>query len=166
MQHFSSGLTVFYKRVFPIAFAAAALFFVISGIFEGRAKTPGFFVTPAIILMVGYVFWLFLFSELADEVTDHGAYLLVRVGKLKERVSLDNIKDVQTSWNANPPVMTLHFVMPCKCGSSISFIPHTGMPFSGQSTAKLKESLLARADAARRADKKGPGLAGPIIIGG
>jgi hypothetical protein len=154
MQHLSSGLTVIYKRVVPVGLAAAVAWFVIAGVLEGRAKTLGFFMVPAIILVIGYAIWFFLYSELADEVMDCGSYLLVRVGTLKDRVPLDNIKDVNTSWNENPPVMTLHFVIPGKHGESISFIPFAGFPFSGTSTRKLKVNLLDRADAARRVDTK------------
>jgi len=164
MQQLSSDLTVIYKRAIPIAFTTAIAFFIAAGIYGGRAKTLGFFITPAIIFVIGFAFWYFLISELADEVADHGAYLLVRVGALKDRVPLGNLKNVRNSWNANPPIMTLDFVAPCKHGLSISFMPRAGLPFSGISMEKLKESLLHRADIARRTETHGEkGPVGPAF---
>jgi hypothetical protein len=150
MQQLSSGLTVFNKRIFPAAVAGAVVLFVFAGIVAGRARTPGFFIAPLGVLAAVYAFWFFLLSELADEVADCGAYLLVRVGKVKERIALANIKDVKASRNSRTPVMTLYLVQPCGFGDSISFIPYDAVPFAGWGKGKLKDTLLQRADAARR----------------
>ncbi len=149
MQRLSSDSTVLTKRIYPAIFVGAIALSVFAGILAGRARTLGFFITPLLILAVGYTIWFFLYSELADEVTDHGAYLLVRVGAIKDRIPLANIKDVEVR-KSNPPVLIVHLVQPCRFGAFISFMPFSGLPFAGIGTGKLSEMLLQRADAARR----------------
>lgn len=154
-----SGLTMFYKRILPAIFVGAVVFFIIAGVLEGRARTLDFFITPLVVLAIGCAVLFFISFGLADEVTDHGAYLLVRMGSAQERIALANIKDIKASWNSNPPVMTLHLVEPCRFGASISFLSLSGLPFAGMSQAKVIDMLLQRADAARRQAQPVPGNA-------
>lgn len=151
MRNISSGLTIVPKRLLPAicltVIGAVSLF----GLLHGKLRTPSFFIWPAAALGAICAYWYFLLSELADEITDHGAYLLVRLGAIADKIPLADIKDVESGTSSRWRVMTLRLVHPGKFGLSISFLPFDGLPFANFGKEGLKEELLRRADAARRA---------------
>ncbi len=64
----------------------------------------------------------YLFHPLADRVEDHGGYLVVRKGKLEQRIDLDEIGSVDFTVRS-PPLVKLHLLRSDKFNGSVSFIP-------------------------------------------
>src|SRR5580704_1962356 len=136
MRRISSGMTFFYKRIFPIIwFGFLALFMaapfvapMIGGSFSGSPMT--FLIAP-VMMVVGYFLMKKLVFDLVDEVLDAGDALVIRNGHLEERVALSDIMNVSYSQFMNPPRVTLSLRNPSMFGDRVSFCaPVSFMPFS------------------------------------
>jgi hypothetical protein len=156
MRRISSGMTFFYKRVFPIIwFGFLALFMGIpfaKSLFGGSVSGPPIevFIVPAIMMVVGYFMMKKFVFDLVDEVLDAGDMLVIRNGHLEERVALSDIMNVSYSQFMNPPRVTLSLRNPSMFGDRVSFCaPVSLMP--SFSTSPIIEELIKRIDAARRA---------------
>jgi hypothetical protein len=159
MKRISSQWTFYYKRLFP------AIFFV--GVATGLATIlavptrsnppPRLFL---LIFLVFAVFMYFLFRrlliDLADEVLDGGASLLVKKGGIEERVAFSNLMNVSHTHFMNPQRVTLTLRVPGKFGKEISFIPPVRVFAFTFQKHPLVDELIDRIDRARgdRADDR------------
>lgn len=146
-----SSRTFFIKRVFPVVWFGFLAFFVITGFFATSAGKPlpiPFFIGPIVMAIFGYWFFKKLIFDLADEVSDAGDFLVVRFGKVQEKVALTNIINVSYVVMMNPPRVTLTLRKPCRFGKEISFsAPTSWVPFS---RSPVISELIERIDAARQ----------------
>lgn len=120
----------------------------------------------ALLFAVGLFCWWWFVSDLADEVEDHGEWLLVRRGDVEEKVPLANIMLVKDSGRGDSPRIVLRLVQPCRFGRYVAFMPQQDSRWSFNPFAKTEvgENLTARVaqarDSARRASSA-PGSALP-----
>jgi hypothetical protein len=154
MRRISSRMTFLYKRVFPVVWFGFLLFFMampfvaplVGGTTSG--SPVGFLLVPAIMMFVGYFMMKKMIFDLADEVLDAGDALVIRKGKIEERVALADIINVSYSQYVNPPRVTLSLRNPGSFGDQVSFsAPVSFMPFS---PSPIIDELIRRIDAARR----------------
>jgi hypothetical protein len=153
MRRISSGMTFFYKRIFPIVwFGFLALFIATPTTFKGTASgsSLAFFLVPVIMMIAGYFMMKKLVFDLVDEVLDAGDALVIRNGKNEERVALSEIINVGYAQFMNPPRVTLSLRNPGMFGDRINFCaPVSLMPTF--STSPIVDELIKRVDTARRA---------------
>jgi hypothetical protein len=152
MRRISSGMTFFYKRIFPIIWFGFLVLFIAVPLIGGSTSGPpmGFLLAPVIMIFVGYFFMKKLLFDLVDEVLDAGDGLVIRNGHLEKRVALSDIMNVSYSQFVNPPRVTLSLRNPSMFGDQVSFCaPVSFMPFS---TSPIIDELIKRIDAARRTD--------------
>jgi hypothetical protein len=154
MRRISSGMTFFYKRIFPIVWFGFLAFFIatpfVAPMFGGTisGSSLGFFLAPVAMMIVGYFAMKKLLFDLVDEVLDAGDALVIRNGGLEDRVALSNITNVGYAQLMNPPRVTLSLRNPGVFGDRISFCaPVSFMPTF--STSPIIEELIKRVDAAR-----------------
>jgi hypothetical protein len=152
MRRISSRATFWYKRVFPIIWFGFLAAFIAIGVFASahndRSQLMPFIVLPALMAVAGYFIMKKLVFDLADEVWDDGAALIVRDKGREDRIALSNIMNVSYSQFLNPPRVTLMLRQPSNFGSEISFsAPVRYIPFA---KSPLIEDLIRRVDAARR----------------
>jgi hypothetical protein len=156
MRRISSGMTFFYKRIFPIIWFGFLVLLITVPLIApligvSTFDSPrDFFIVPVIMIFVGYFFMKKLFFDLVDEVLDAGDALVIRNGHLEERVALSDIMNVGYAQFMNPPRVTLSLRNPSKFGDRVSFCaPVSLMP--SFSTNPIIDELIKRIDAARRA---------------
>jgi hypothetical protein len=147
----SSGMTRFYKYVFPIIwFGFLATFFIVGWFAGARQEAPLFLVIPFVMGLFGYFIFRKVLWVLMDEVEDCGTYLIVRNGKEEDNIALSNIMNVSATMAMNPPQIALRLVQPCRFGSEVVFSPLRGSftlnPFRKNVIA---EDLIVRVDKAR-----------------
>ena len=152
MTQISSRMTFFYKRVFPIIwFGFLTLFMIGPGVISlsnGQALQPMFFITPVIMMVVGYFFMRRTVFNLVDGVFDAGDALLVKNGSLEEQIPLADITNVSYAQMMNPPQVTLSLRQPTGFGDKVTFCAPTRLiPFA---SSPVIDDLIKRVDAARR----------------
>src|ERR1700688_663902 len=97
MHRISSGMTFFYKRIFPVIwFGLLALFMAVPFVapmigVAVSGSSMSFLVGPVIMMFVGYFAMKKLVLDLANDVSDAGDALVIRNGHLEERVALSDI---------------------------------------------------------------------------
>ena len=152
MRRISSGMTKFYKRVFPVLF-----FGILIVAFAGALSSKEIGGEQWIVLLIPIAMFLVFFFvmkhliwDLADEVHDTGDALLVTKGGEQERIPLTNIMNVSATLMINPPRVTLRLVHTSKFGDEITFSPQTPFSFNrlGRRNPMIDE-LIVRVDAAR-----------------
>jgi len=90
-----------------------------------------------------------LASDLADDVVDLGHSLVIRRGKVSDRVPLANLLKIEASFVVNPPRMTFHFLAPTAFGKAVSFCPVSVRSINPLAVHPLAEELTIRAQEAR-----------------
>lgn len=157
MQRISSGMTFFYKRIFPVIWFGFLLLFMaayflppsVGGKVSG--SPVGFFLVPALMMIIGYFAMKKLVFDLVDEVLDAGDALVVRNGDREERVALVDIINVNYVQFSNPPRITLSLRIPSQFGDEVTFCaPARFNPFMAFSKSPVIDELIKRIDAARR----------------
>lgn len=150
MKKISSGSTVFYKRLFPVAWFGFLAFFLVKSLTLGAAeKDLMFLVVPVFMAIFGYLFMRKLLWVLADEVYDCGDYLLVKNRGSEERIELANIMNVNASMFMNPPQVTLRLINPGRNGNEVIFSPAEGLRLNFFTKSAVAEDLIVRAHRAR-----------------
>jgi hypothetical protein len=155
MCRISSGMTFFYKRIFPVIwFGFLAFFMAIPFIAPLMGiSVPGspmaFLVVPVIMMIMGYVTMKKLVFDLVDEVLDAGDALVIRNGHLEDRVALSNITNVGYAQFMNPPRVTLSLRNPSVFGDRVSFCAPVSL-IPTFSTSPIIDEVIKRIDAARR----------------
>ena len=111
------------------------------------------YVLVALLFAAGFVAWRFRVADLADEVVDHGDWLLVRRGAVEEKVLLTDIAQVNDSGRGDSPRIVLRLVKPGRLGRQIAFIPQQSAGWSINPFAKTEigEDLITRVEQARKA---------------
>lgn len=151
MKKISSGRLFIVKYIFPVLWLVPLV--VMAFRMPHRDDDPGrwlFVILPFLMTLVGGLIFRKLIWDLADEVHDGGAFLVVRRRAEEETIPLDNIMNVSMSTFVNPPRITLTLSVPGRFGKEVSFSPVK--PFSLNPFAKnpVAEDLIVRVDAARR----------------
>ena len=151
MKRISSQATAFHKRFVPvIAFAILGLLIWGSAdtVLDGGHVTPLLVVVPLLLTALLYVVMRRFAWDLADEVLDGGHTLVVRKGKVEERIPLSDIAVVSPKWFIDPPRLTLTLRTAGRLGEEIIFIPKVHVPLVGGMS--IAADLTARAAAASR----------------
>jgi hypothetical protein len=136
----ADGATAFSKAGFVLPLVALSFMILIdvSEILSGGGSLIVLIILAAMFPALVFLGRRFVWS-LADEVYDCGDSLLVRRGKMEERVALTNIVDVSNASLSRPPRVTIDLALPGIFGSSISFVPtdtSAFLPFSGSGIPK------------------------------
>jgi hypothetical protein len=147
MQLISSRMTAFTKRALPaVLFLSLVPYVVVTVVQKG--------ISAQLIIAVAFfgsiIFFLLKKShvgEVADEVWDDGAELVIKNRGLEEHVPLPEI--VNINYRAfNPQRVTLTVRKPEGTGQEITFIPTN--QFLPWRRNPMVDELIARVDAARR----------------
>jgi hypothetical protein len=111
---------------------------------------------PIIVLLLplfagafAYFIFRYLCFDLADSVWDGGASLLVKKGRIEERIALSNIEHVSHSRWVNPQRLTLTLRVPGKLGKEVSFIPPVRVFAFTFQKHPIVDELVDRIDRAR-----------------
>jgi hypothetical protein len=111
MRRLSSQLTVFYKKVFPVIWVGFLIFYAVvvgaAGPLDQLHVVMGL-VTPALMLVFGYILFRFFAWPLVDEVWLDGDHLVIRNRGREDRLALSQIGSVTASQWVNPERITLH----------------------------------------------------------
>ena len=107
------------------------------------------FSVPAILVVFGAIMFRKLVWDLADEVRDGGDFLLVRRGKVEERLLLENVMNVSMSQFTNPRRLTLRLRTAGKLGDEVAFIPKSPLRLNPFARNPVAEKLIARVDRLR-----------------
>jgi hypothetical protein len=149
MKRISSKRTFYLKRILPVflvvvAFAPFLIVYLQTGKFE-----PGTIAPAALIAIILAAVYPKLIWTLADEVYDGGDYLLVKRGRIEERIALSDIMNVNSSVMVNPPRITLRLARPSKLGDEVAFSPVRPMTLNPFARNPIADDLIVRVDAAR-----------------
>jgi hypothetical protein len=109
---------------------------------------------PVLMLVVLIVVMKKLVWDLADEVLDGGDYLVVKKGRIEERVPLSNIMNVSATTMVNPPRIELRLVEPGRLGERIAFSPVKNASLNPFARNAVAEDLIVRVDRARANRKR------------
>ena len=156
MGRISSGMTFFYKRIFPVIWFGFLAFFIAIPFVGPRmgASVSGspmaFLIGPVIMMIVGYFMMRKLVFDLVDEVLDAGDALVVRNGHREDRIALADITNVGYAQFMNPPRVTLSLRNPGLFGDRVSFCAPVSL-IPTFSTSPVIDELIKRIDAARAA---------------
>jgi hypothetical protein len=148
MRRLSSFWTPFSKRIVPTVLLGGMAVGAISAALAGKPLADvliGFCFAAAFVLVLQRI----LASDLADDVVDIGDSLIIKRGRLKDRIPLANLLKVETSVAVNPPRMTLYFVAATAFGKSVPFSPISSRSLNPFSNHPLVEELMDRAQKAR-----------------
>jgi hypothetical protein len=150
MERISSSFTFFSKWVFPLAWFGFLGFFMYQSLRNGAAQSdPMFLAIPLVMAVFGVVLMRKLAWDLADSVDDCGSYLLVRKGRIEQRVDLANVMNVSASTFQNPPRITLRLVTPGELGREVSFSPRSRTSLNPFAPNPVAEDLMERVHRAR-----------------
>ncbi|HEY1141316.1 MAG TPA: hypothetical protein VGE88_14100 [Lysobacter sp.] len=150
MDRISSSSTFFTKKVFPCLWFGIVGAVLISMIVGGAwRRSPVVLLHPLLMAGIGYIVFRKLIGGLADEVRDGGAFLLVRMGGVEERVQLSNVMNVDITQYQNPSRITLRLRTPGKLGDEVSFIPQSSFQLNPFARNRIAEALIQRVDRAR-----------------
>lgn len=149
MKRISSKQTFYLKRILPVfllavAFAPVLLMYVQTGKFFPGAAAPAVLIVIILAVIYPKLVW-----GLADEVYDGGDYLLVKRGRIEDRIAFSDIMNVNSSVMVNPPRITLRLARPSKLGDEVAFSPVRPMTLNPFARNAIAEDLIVRADAAR-----------------
>jgi hypothetical protein len=152
MKKISSGWITFYKRMFPLLWFGGLASFAVSGVTRGAVAEGEWMVVamPFLMAAFGFVLMKKVIWDLADEVEDYGASLLVRKSGEEERISLSNIMNVNASTNMSPQRITLRLARPGRFGTEVAFMPPMWFSFNPFAKNPVAEDLIVRVDRARR----------------
>jgi len=146
----SSRWTWWTKKLTPLAVFVGipALLLLPKDAEFGGAK--GYLMWAAMFAVALFCWWWFVL-DLADEVEDHGDWLLVRRGDIEEKVPLTNVMLVKDSGRGDSPRIVLRLVVPGRFGRVIAFMPRqdAGWSFNPFAKTEVGESLTARVEQAR-----------------
>lgn len=152
MKRISARSMTFYKWIFPLLWfggLATFLFVALTQDIGARGRWPALLV-PLVMMVFGFFLMKKLVWDLADEVEDHGDWLLVRKGGEEDRIPLSNIMNVNSVMHMNPPRVTLRLVRPGRFGNEVSFSPVRPFSFKFFPNNPLIDDLIVRVDKARR----------------
>jgi hypothetical protein len=127
-----------------VAFVPFLLVYLQTGRFN-----PGAIIPLVLIAIVFAAVYPKLIWALADEVYDGGDYLLVKRGRVEDRIALSDIMNVSSSVMVNPPRITLRLARPSKFGDEVAFAPMRPMTLNPFARSAIAEDLIVRVDAAR-----------------
>jgi len=150
METISSGRTFVMKRVFPVFWFGFLALFLLLVVFTGAFKKDVLFlVIPLAMALFGLALMRALIWDLADEVKDGGDFLLVRRGRIEERVQLGNVVNVGMSQFTNPPRLSLRLRTAGQLGDEVVFIPRGRPRLNPFARNELAEQLLQRVERLR-----------------
>ena len=156
LKRISSRQVFFLKWLMPLIFILIAGVAGLSVLLvePRRAPPPMVLVAPILALVIGFVVMRKLVWDLADEVLDGGDYLVVKKGRIEERVPLSNIMNVSATTMVNPPRIELRLVDPGRLGDRIAFSPVKNATLNPFARNAVAEDLIVRVDRARASRKR------------
>jgi len=146
----SSSLTRFHKQLVPVIWLVVLAIVIGGAIASGETAAIATTCVAAIVMSaIGLMLMKRLVWDMADEVEDHGDYLLVRKGDEEERIALASIMKVTETKLVNPPRVTLRLVNCGRFGTDIVFTPAMTFRLNPLAKHPVVSDLNARADLAR-----------------
>ena len=149
MKRISSGQTFFLKKILPfflvaVAFAPLLIIHAETGTYQPGTLAPAILVAILLAFIYPRLVW-----SLADEVYDGGDYLLVKRGRIEDRIAFSDIMNVGVTTMVNPPRITLRLARRSKFGDEIAFSPQRTPTLNPFARNPIADNLIERADAAR-----------------
>ena len=155
MKRISSRQVFFLKWFLPgIFILAGAGIPLMTWLLEPSRVPPTVFVLPVVMLAVGFLVMKKLVWDLADEVLDGGDYLVVKKGRIEERVPLTNIMNVSATTMVNPPRIELRLAERGRLGDQIAFSPVKNATLNPFARNAIADDLIVRVDRARANRKR------------
>jgi hypothetical protein len=150
MQKISSPTTFIRKKVLPLLWFGFLAYFAVRAVLTGAAqKDPLLLVFALLIAVVGYFLLKKFVWNLADEVYDGGAFLVIKNRGEEERVALSSIMNVSVATYPNPSRITLRLENPGRFGKEITFAPAARSALNPFGKNQIAEDLIVRVDQAR-----------------
>ncbi|MDT0630090.1 hypothetical protein [Alteromonas sp. W364] len=138
----------FFKKVFPVFWLGFVfLFFIVSIALGAYEKSIMFVVAPIIMIVFGVILFKKLVWDLCDEVIDEGESLLIKKGKLEQRVLLKDVVNINHQLSS-PERVVLSVRTSGSIGKELAFIPLMHMRIFSKNKHVIK--LIQRVDDARR----------------
>jgi hypothetical protein len=155
VKRISSGQAYLLKWFLPLVFLLAAVLGpVMAWLTHPDHVPPGIVIAPLLMLAIGYFVMRNLVWDLADQVLDGGDYLVVKKGRIEERVPLSNIMNVSATTLVNPPRIELRLAEPNRLGERIVFSPARNRSLNPFARNAIAEDLIVRVDRARANRKR------------
>ena len=124
MTTISSRLTAFHKWIVPIFMFGVIVFIGVRASDDPEFREqPVLMLLPVALAVFALLLVRFFLWRLADEVEDHGHYLVVRRGSDEDRIALSDIERVTGTNLVNPPRVTIHLRRPGSFGDTVTFTP-------------------------------------------
>jgi hypothetical protein len=119
----SSRLTAFHKWIVPIFMFGVIVFIGVTVVdYPEFHDQPVLMLLPVALAVLPLLFRFFVW-RLADEVEDHGHFLVVRRGSDEDRIALSDIERVTGTNLVNPPRVTIHLRRSSRFGDTVTFTP-------------------------------------------
>ena len=143
-----SGSTFYFKKAFPTAWFGVLTFMAAALIVLGNASIV---FLLALLFMAGFGFAIFkkLVWDLADEVYDHGDFLVFKKNGASQSVRFEEIININHNPMMSPERIILSLRIPGPLGKELAFCPPMKLnPFA---KSPIVSDLILRMDNARRA---------------
>ena len=152
-KRISSGMTSWYKRGFPLFFLAIPVLVLVmmaSGNWGPSGMPSEVYIGPGMVVVIGFIVFKLLLSNLIDEVWDNGHELIVVNEDHVEHVPLASIVNINYSGLTNPKLAYLLLRQPGRWGRKLKFIPVRSKMFFNLTHNETIDDLIERVDQARR----------------
>lgn len=144
-----SRRTLYLKRLLPAAMIAIACLPIVLIYLETGRFQPETILPAAFVVLILAIIYPLLIRDLADEVYDGGDYLLVKRGRIEDRIALSDVMNVNSSMMVNPPRITLRLAKPSKFGDEVVFSPLRPPSLNPFARNAIADDLVVRVDTAR-----------------
>jgi hypothetical protein len=142
-------MTLLYKRGIPLLLGGLALFFVVFGISSGLYRLNNL-ISLVIVILVMIFLTYFLWRDTAEEVYDCGDFLLVKRGRLKEKIAFKDIAEVTSVKKRGNIIVILDLAYPGKTGTRITFLSNEKVSFFNPvKKSIIEKSIAQRVNAAK-----------------
>jgi hypothetical protein len=145
VSRISSGYTRFLKWAFPGFWFGGLAWFAF--------QDPAELIAPALLMVLGWIFFRSFLWDVADEVHDTGEALRVRFRDEEETIGFDQILDVTITKLSSPQRISLRLARPGRFGESIAFFPNANRLGPGISGGSAIAEMLAARVARARSDR-------------
>ena len=111
------------------------------------------FIGPALLMVLGWIFFRSFLWDVADEVHDEGEALRVRMRGEEETIAFADVANVSITRFTSPQRIMLRLARPGKFGADIAFFPNANRLGGGISGGGTIAEMLAAKVARARSDR-------------
>jgi predicted membrane metal-binding protein len=149
------------KKVLPtILIGSAVSGFAVMLLCRDVRTSPWFLIIIAFLLLLGLLVWKTA-SQYADAVIDAGDHLVIRRGRVEDRVQLSDIVEVRGRGPAKRSDIALHLRKPGKFGREVLFLAALGSRNFASAPNDAVENLRRRVGRAKVPHTESPSASSP-----